>query len=434
MSEVFKVVFLGVLPGFERNKVEADFAQLFSLDAVRAARIFDADRATLKSNISYSVAEQYIARLAAIGVEAVAEAMEPQLAVAPQVPESAPATAPGEQLHKFEFKGRGVEYFKIWIVNVLLSIATLGIYSAWAKVRTHQYFYGNTLLNGSSFEYTAKPLNILKGRMIALVLLATYSALVHLAPLWALGMALVLLIATPWIVVLSLRFNARYTSYRNIGFHFDGSLGGAAKAFIFWPLFGIFTFGIFLPFAWQRQARYVVANHRYGKSKFSFNGDIGEYYKILLILIAASFIFFIVFVFIAVGMGMAVSAMGAEAKDLVMVPAMFLYLLFYLFAGAYFVVGLANILYNNTRLDEHRFSANWELLSYAKLLFVNTLLILLTLGLYIPFAKVRTAAYKAEHTQFIAADDLSHFAADDKEQVNSVADGVNDLFAMDISI
>ncbi len=429
MSEVvFKIIFLGVLPGFDRHKAEADFCQLFGLDSVRAAKIFDAGRTTLKSNLSREQADQYIARLAAIGVRVEAEAME----LSPAQVEASKAVEPRGQTLKFEFHGKGVEYFKIWIVNVLLSIVTLGIYSAWAKVRTHQYFYGNTLLNGSSFEYTAKPLNILKGRIIALVLLAVYSALLHLAPLWAIAMAVLLIIATPWIVVLSLRFNARYTSYRNIGFHFDGTIGGAVKAFILWPLAGLFSFGICFPFAWQRQARFIVGNHRYGKSSFSFNGDVGEYFKIMLIIIAASIVFFIVLMLVAVAAAAGLRSAGLE--QYVGVPITVLYLLFYLFAGAYFAVGMANILYNNTRLGEHSFSANWELLSYAKLLLVNTFLILITLGLYIPFAKVRTAAYKAEHTQFIAADDLSHFVADDKEQVNSVGDGVNDLFAMDISI
>ena len=30
----------------------------------------------------------------------------------------------------FQFEGSATEYFKIWIVNVLLTIVTLGIYSA----------------------------------------------------------------------------------------------------------------------------------------------------------------------------------------------------------------------------------------------------------------------------------------------------------------
>ena len=44
-----------------------------------------------------------------------------------------------------EFRATGAEYFRIWIVNLLLTIITLGIYSAWAKVRRLRYFYGSTL-------------------------------------------------------------------------------------------------------------------------------------------------------------------------------------------------------------------------------------------------------------------------------------------------
>ena len=58
----------------------------------------------------------------------------------------------------------------------LLSIVTLGIFSAWAKVRNKQYFYRNTLVDGSSFEYLASPIAILKGRIIAAVALAAFFA------------------------------------------------------------------------------------------------------------------------------------------------------------------------------------------------------------------------------------------------------------------
>jgi hypothetical protein len=55
--------------------------------------------------------------------------------------EKTPAATP------FQFTGRAGEFFKIWIVNVLLTIVTLGIYSAWAKVRTTGYFYSHTRLD-----------------------------------------------------------------------------------------------------------------------------------------------------------------------------------------------------------------------------------------------------------------------------------------------
>ena len=60
-----------------------------------------------------------------------------------------------------DFRGKTGEYFKIWIVNILLTVITFYIYSAWAKVRTKRYFYGNTFVDNSSFEYHARPLQLL---------------------------------------------------------------------------------------------------------------------------------------------------------------------------------------------------------------------------------------------------------------------------------
>ena len=48
----------------------------------------------------------------------------------------------------FVFTGSGREYFRIWIVNLLFTVLTLGIYSPWAKVRKAKYFWQNTRLDG----------------------------------------------------------------------------------------------------------------------------------------------------------------------------------------------------------------------------------------------------------------------------------------------
>jgi len=50
--------------------------------------------------------------------------------------------------HPLSFTGDAREYFNIWIVNIALTILTLGIFSAWAKVRKKRYFYGNTYADG----------------------------------------------------------------------------------------------------------------------------------------------------------------------------------------------------------------------------------------------------------------------------------------------
>ena len=76
----------------------------------------------------------------------------------------------------FSFTGSGSEYFRIWIVNLILSVVTLGIYSAWAKVRRLEYLYRNTRVAGASFDYHGRPLAILKGRIIAVLLFGGYTA------------------------------------------------------------------------------------------------------------------------------------------------------------------------------------------------------------------------------------------------------------------
>ena len=117
-------------------------------------------------------------------------------------------TRPATTRHGFEFTGSGSEYFRIWITNILLTLLTLGIYSAWAKVRTRRYFYGNTLLDGSSFEYHARPLAILKGRVIAVALLLLYVGLSRFFPLAGLAALLIMLLFLPWVIWKSLRFTA----------------------------------------------------------------------------------------------------------------------------------------------------------------------------------------------------------------------------------
>jgi hypothetical protein len=75
--------------------------------------------------------------------------------------------APIKQELKLEFTGTGKEYFRIWIVNLFLTLITFGIFSAWAKVRKKLYFYSHTILDGTPFQYLGQPLPILKGRIRA---------------------------------------------------------------------------------------------------------------------------------------------------------------------------------------------------------------------------------------------------------------------------
>ena len=181
-----------------------------------------------------------------------------------------------------EFTGKTSEYFGIWIVNVLLIIITLGIYSAWAKVRTHRYFYGNTLLDGSPFDYLASPIAILKGWAIAVAVLFVYNILVSVFPLTSLLLVPLMLIALPWIIVRAMRFRAHNSAWRNIRFGFKKAYAEAAKVFILFSILIIFTLGLFLPYYIYATNRFVVANSGFGATAFSFHATAKDFYKIFL--------------------------------------------------------------------------------------------------------------------------------------------------------
>lgn len=200
------------------------------------------------------------------------------------------------------FTGKAGEYFGIWIVNLLLSIVTLGIYSAWAKVRRKKYFYNNILIEDVGFDYHARPIAILKGRIIAFVLFILYQVLAHFSPIAA-GVLLVLfLIALPWIFVRGMLFNARNSSHRGLRFDFDGTYGQAALVILGYLLLIVVTFGLALPFVMQRTNQFVFNHHKFGLSHFQMNALVKDFYKIYLKLLG-------VLVLIGVIAGVGVSAL-----------------------------------------------------------------------------------------------------------------------------
>lgn len=335
----------------------------------------------------------------------------------------------------FQFHGNGTEYFKIWIVNVVLTILTLGIYSAWAKVRNQRYFYGNTELDGATFTYTAKPLAILIGRIIAVVLFVGYTVATETAPMVGLAIFGFILLIMPWIIVRSLRFNARNSVYRNIRFGFEGGYGRAFLVFLLLPILSLFTLMLVYPIVYKMQQEYLAKNHRYGTTGFSFNATNGDYYVIFLIALAIGFVGGIAMAILAGITGGVGALMGGDSTLLMTVLMVFigiLYVLVYLSIFVYFYVARLNLLYNNTQVGEHSFTSSLQLVSFFKLFATNTIMILLTLGLFTPWAKVRTARYRAEHLQLLAVGSLDEFVAKEEQESNAIGEEMGEVFDFDV--
>lgn len=326
--------------------------------------------------------------------------------------------------HDFEFSGDAREYFRIWIINLCLTIATLGIYSAWAKVRNTRYMYGNTRLSGASFEYLADPVTILKGRLIAVAIFVAYSAFGQFYPQQQAILSLLLLPLLPLVIVRSLRFSMRNTAYRNIRFNFLGSYGDAAFVFILLPILIPLTLGLMFPY-WQYRAKKFVVDHTaYGATPFELNTTSGPFFS--------TYLKFVGIVLLAGLLMSFFSSLLPGAVGAILGPiAIFLA---YSYAFALVNAEITNLIFNRSELEQHGFTSNLQPNALFSLYVTNALGIVLSLGLLIPWAQVRLAHYRAQCTQMQVAGDLDHFIAATEKDVSALGEELGDIFDLDVGL
>ncbi|WP_112608271.1 YjgN family protein [Rhizobium sp. WW22] len=299
------------------------------------------------------------------------------------------------------FTGNASEYFGIWIVNILLTIVTLGIYSAWAKVRRNRYFYGNTVILDHSFEYHAKGKQILIGRLIVFGVFLVLNVLSHIAPLAVLVIWPVLLVVFPWFLMRGLRFNARVTSYRNVRFDFVGTYGGAFKAIFLGALVTIVSFGLLSPIASRWFYKYIFDNLRYGDRPFSTEPRLGALYEALVTVIAIMIVSIVILgVVSAFAIGFSSNSMGPGMGSLSLWHWMIVLIFpIYLFAGLYYRATVRNIVWSAATVDHrHELRSDLGRRRYAWIAISNVVVTLVTLGLMRPWAAVRMQRFLAEHT------------------------------------
>ena len=334
--------------------------------------------------------------------------------------ETADSTAPINK-NDLTFSGSGKEFFGIWIVNFLLTICTFGIYSAWAKVRTTNYFYGNTKLKGSSFSYTANPISILKGRIIAFVVLMAYTFLSQSSP--QIGGLIILLIAliSPLVIVSSLKFRMYNTEYRGLRFGFIGSTGEAYKIFLGGYLLVVLSLGILFPWWEKKRKEFYVRNIRFGTSQFTCNMEYGTFYKAagIVFLFTILFIIFMSFFF----------PLGVNGGDII--GLLFFPLIGIL--GAYWYSTITNHVISKSNLKNISFRSEMKTGELAMLWLGNIILMVITLGLATPWVMVRNARYRISKTSVIG-ENLDTFIANNENKVSSMGDEIGEALDIDLAI
>lgn len=386
-----------------------------------------------------------------------------------------------KQEYQVRFYGSGWQFFKIWIVNILLTMLTCYIYSAWAKVRTKRYFYGNTLLDGSSFEYHAKPMQILVSRLIAFALFVCVTIAGVFSPLIPIIASIILFAIIPWAIWRSTKFNMRMTSYRNVRFGFDGKLWPVYKYQAVIPLCayalpfvlvgvasyleaGLAVVGTIVglsviinffvvAYTHQRLVDYFVNGYQYGKSRFAGSTKFGSFVSIYLQAVAFVVVALIAIVaVVALVLGsqglslpdfMATLSEGGEDLEedaataflMVMGVGYFLFFMFSYFVFALIQSRVRNLVFSQAALEKRiTLKSTTSAMGMWWIMISNFVLLVMTLGLARPFTQVRMARYFANKTQVYSLGALDNFVGEKREETGAFGDELGDAFDMDMDV
>jgi len=371
-------------------------------------------------------------------------------------------------MESLKFTGSGSEYFKIWIVNILLTIITLGIYYPWAKVRNRRYFYANSVLNNRNFEYHATGKQLLLGFVIGVVLFFIYSFVTQIAPQFALIFMLLFMLILPWLVWRSLMFNMKVSSFSNVHFSFRGKLRTSYKIFLGYPLLMfllmiflgvlsvivtnvleertidenvviaggiligllVFVAYIYLMAVIQKKSKeYMIGNSFYGQGEFSTELETKKFLSIYFKGVGLALI---PFVMMGVGIVGAGSAPGVEALILI---GYFGFIFISLLAGAYIVSRSRAYVYANTKLDNKvAFESTLTARALAWVMFTNFLMVIFTFGLAMPWAKVRMANLMLENTLVDTSVGFNEYITQQQQAGGAIGEQIGEAFDVDMDV
>ena len=360
--------------------------------------------------------------------------------VAPEVLED-PTKLKNSDVSKlpFEFTGKAKEFFGIWLSNLLLSILTLGIYSAWAKVRRRRFFLGHTLIGGHRFDYHADPKVILKGRAIVVSVLVVMSLVSELSTVLS-GTSLVLLmLALPWLANRSLRFNARMTSFRNVRFDFSGTYGKSLLAFVLFPLLGLLSLGLLQPFATRYSGRYLAANYSYGEAKLESDPQLKRLYKGFFQAFTIILLPFVVLLAIVAQHDWDLERLiliqdAAATGWLIDLSPFALIIALYLAFFHYRAVARNSILGSLSISGVHELKSEISGFRLAWIVLSNSFLTLSSFGLLQPWGAVRRWRYETVSLQLISGGSLDEFIGKIQPAEGVIGSEYTDLQDIDVSI
>ena len=202
------------------------------------------------------------------------------------------------EVRQLFFHGSGGSLFGVHIVNMFLTVITLGIYYFWGKVRVRKYVLSQSEFEGDRFAYhgTGKELLIGFAKAVLVFGLPLFLlAIIHglLARMQAVKILLgvliyaIILVLIPYAIVGARRYRLSRTSWREIRFSFRGQVLEFVKLFVKGSLLSSITLGLYYPFFDTQRHGFLIGHSYFGDQQFKFHGEgrrlFGSYLLMILL-------------------------------------------------------------------------------------------------------------------------------------------------------
>ena len=329
---------------------------------------------------------------------------------------SGPAPSPSGRL---TFHGDGGTLFGLYAINLFLTLITLGVYYFWARTRIRGYVLSQIEFDADRFAWhgTGKELflGFLKIAVFFLVLYAVAAAIRfgwhHPAaePVLRVGGTIVGLFLVPIAMIGARRYRLSRASWRGIRFSFRGRAREFLRIFIAGTLLSVITLGLYYPVFLNNMRRYLVNQSYFGTSAFVYDGRGKDlFWRFLLALVIGiagiGGLGGLLFFTLRKIRGGAFAPMSFAAAPPVLTPGAVRALGIAVGIPIVFVIMLSFIWFwyaayrnryywGHTSFTGVHFRSTVSALGLMKLTATNLLLILVTLGLALPWVLVRNLRF-----------------------------------------
>ena len=211
------------------------------------------------------------------------------------------AAAPRPAMH---YDGDIGELYGIFLINLLLSIVTLGIFRFWAITRYRRYLWSHMRFQNERFEYTGRGGDLFLGFLMAIGILlglglgtGLLSALLGMINHALAALPIIALYVTILILAFAARFSAqRYRLSRTVWCGIRGGMQGSALRYgvrsLLYAVMLPFTLFQLVPWVQVRLAERRINASRFGSAAFAFRGRAAQLYSAYLAVFVGTLLLF----------------------------------------------------------------------------------------------------------------------------------------------